>query len=173
MTALTIGHTLISLFAIGAGLVVVVGLLRSKRLDGWTIAFLWLTAATCVTGYFFPFEHITPAQVLGVITLASVALAYVARSRRYLAGHWRAIYTGAAVASLYFNVFVLVVQLFKHVPALHALAPTQSEMPFKVTQAAVFVVFVGLGIAAAKRFHPPIDSKHVTGSAAGTPPIAH
>jgi hypothetical protein len=33
----------------------------------------------------------------------------------------------SSVIALYFNVFVLVVQLFEKAPALHALAPTQSE----------------------------------------------
>jgi hypothetical protein len=38
------------------------------------------------------------------------------------------------------------------VPALHALAPTQTEPPFKVTQLVVLVVFVVLTIAAVKKF---------------------
>jgi hypothetical protein len=56
------------------------------------------------------------------------------------------------MVSLYLNVFVLVAQLFMKVPALHALAPTQSEPPFKITQLVVLVVFVAWTIAAAKKF---------------------
>ena len=33
------------------------------------------------------------------------------------------------VTALYFNVFVLIVQLFRKVPAMIALAPTQKEPP--------------------------------------------
>jgi hypothetical protein len=55
--------------------------------------------------------------------------------------------------ALYLNVFVLIAQLFMKVPALKALAPTQSEPPFLVAQILVLLIFVGLTILAAKRFH--------------------
>jgi hypothetical protein len=58
----------------------------------------------------------------------------------------------SAVIALYLNVFVLIVQLFRKVPALSALAPTQSEPPFKITQLGVLVLFIVLGIFAAIRF---------------------
>ena len=54
--------------------------------------------------------------------------------------------------ALYLNVFVLVVQLFQKVPALKAIAPTQSEPPFVVTQLVVLALFVLLTIIAAIRF---------------------
>ena len=54
--------------------------------------------------------------------------------------------------SLYLNVFVLVVQLFQKVPALKALAPTQSEPPFAVTQLVVLALFVLLTIVAVIKF---------------------
>jgi hypothetical protein len=56
------------------------------------------------------------------------------------------------VIALYLNVFVLVVQLFEKVPALKAMAPTQSEPPFKLAQLVVLALFVMLGIFAAIRF---------------------
>jgi len=55
----------------------------------------------------------------------------------------------AAVIALYFNVFVLVVQLFRRVPALSAMAPTQSEPPFQIAQLAVLLLFAAIGIRAA------------------------
>jgi len=54
--------------------------------------------------------------------------------------------------ALYLNIFVLIVQLFTKVPGLKAMAPTQSEAPFKVAQLAVLVLFILLGIFAAKKF---------------------
>ena len=54
--------------------------------------------------------------------------------------------------ALYLNVFVLVAQLFMKVPALKALAPSQSEPPFKMTQLVVFAIFVVLGVFATLRF---------------------
>jgi hypothetical protein len=71
----------------------------------------------------------------------------------HLAGSWRWIYVVGASMALYLNVFVLIAQLFMKVPALKALAPTQSEPPFLVAQLLVLLIFVGLTILAAKRFH--------------------
>ena len=56
--------------------------------------------------------------------------------------------------ALYFNVFVLVVQLFLKVPALKASAPTQTEPPFLVAQSCALVLFVVLGAVAVIRFRP-------------------
>src|SRR5258706_270664 len=54
--------------------------------------------------------------------------------------------------SLYFNVFLLVVQTFEKVPAAHALAPTQKEPPFAVVHLLVLVIFAVLAIFAVKKF---------------------
>jgi hypothetical protein len=154
LRAYTIIHTLISLVGIFTGLVVLFGLLAGKRLDGWTKWFLITTVLTSVTGFFFPFHGFTPAIALGIMSLIVLAVAIFARYPRRLAGHWRWIYVVTAVIALYFNVFVLVVQTFEKIPALHALAPTQTEPPFKLTQLVVLAIFVLLGIAAAIRFRP-------------------
>src|SRR6266513_2300469 len=150
----TIIHTLISLVAIFSGLVVVLGLLDSKRLDGWTKWFLITAVATTVTGFFFPFRGFTPAIGLGIISLPFLALTIFARYPKHLAGSWRWIYVIGAVICLYFNLFVAVVQAFEKIPALHALAPTQTEPPFKFTQLVVLLVSALLAIVAAIRFHP-------------------
>jgi hypothetical protein len=148
----TLLHVVISLLGIGSGLVVLAGLLRDRRLDAWTAFFLATTVATSVTGFFFPFVKLLPSHVTGVISLLVLAVALVARYAMGLAGPWRRTYAISAVVALYLNVFVLVVQLFLKVPALHALAPTQAEPPFAVAQGLVLVAFVGLGTAAARRF---------------------
>ena len=150
----TIIHTLISLVGIFTGLVVLFGLLAGKRLDGWTKWFLITTVLTSVTGFFFPFHGFTPAHGVGIISLIVLALAIYARYPRHLVGHWRWIYVVTAVIALYFNVFVGVVQAFLKVPALHAMAPTQTEPLFKLTQLVVLAIFVLLGIIAAIRFRP-------------------
>ncbi|MDB6015824.1 MAG: hypothetical protein JWR19_313 [Pedosphaera sp.] len=148
----TLVHVVISLVGIFSGFVVVFGLLTGKRLDGWTAVFLATTVATSVTGFFFPFHGFTPAIGLGIISLVVLALAIYARHARHLAGAWRKIYVISAVVALYFNVFVAVVQAFQKVPTLHAMAPTQTEPPFKFTQLVVLALFVVLAIAAAIRF---------------------
>ena len=123
----TIIHTLISLVAIFTGLVVVFGMLGSDRLDGWTKWFLVTAVATTETGFFFPFHGFTPAIGLGIISLPFLALTVFARYPKHLAGPWRWIYVIGAVICLYFNLFVAVVQAFEKIPALHAMAPTQTE----------------------------------------------
>ena len=150
----TIIHTLISLIAIFTGIVVVFGMLAGAQLNGWTKWFLITAVATTLTGFFFPFHGFTPAIGLGIISLPFLALTIYARYPKRLGGAWRWIYAIGAVICLYFNLFVLVVQAFEKVPALHAMAPTQTEPPFKFTQLVVLALFVVLAIAAAIRFRP-------------------
>ena len=148
----TIIHTLISLTGIFSGFGVLFGLLAGKRLDGWTRWFLITTVATSVTGFGFPLHQFGAPHVLGVISLIVLAIAIYARYPRQLAGAWRWIYVVVAMIALYLNVFVGVVQAFQKIPALNALAPTQSEPPFAITQLIILVLFVVLAIIAAIRF---------------------
>lgn len=150
----TIIHVIISLIGIFTGVIVLFGMMAQKRLDGWTKWFLASTVLTSVTGFFFPFHGFTPATGLGIISLLVLAVAIYARYPRQLVGNWRWVYVVTAVVALYFNVFVGVVQSFEKIPALHALAPTQTEQPFKSTQLVVLVIFVMFGILATIRFRP-------------------
>ncbi len=59
-----------------------------------------------------------------------------------------------AVAALYLNVFVGVVQSFQKLAFLNSLAPTQTEPPFIIAQGVVLGLFIVLGILAVLRFHP-------------------
>ena len=152
MTTFTFVHVLLSLIGIFSGFVVVFGLLVAKRLDGWTTLFLASTVLTSVTGFLFPFHGFLPSHGVGILSLLALAIAIFARHGRHLAGLWRRTYVITAVIALYLNVFVLIVQLFQKVPALKAIAPTQSEAPFKVTQLVALVLFVVLGGSAAIRF---------------------
>jgi hypothetical protein len=79
-----------------------------------------------------------------VLIIASLSI-----YRYHLQGIWRRTYAITAVMALYFNVFVLVVQLFRRVPALSTMAPTQSEPPFQIAQLAVLLLFAAVGIRAA------------------------
>lgn len=147
-------HVLISLVAIGSGLIVMYGMLTGKRLDRWTSLFLATTVLTSVTGFGFPFTGVTPAIRLGIISLVVLGIAYLARYTRNMAGGWRVAYVISAALALYLNVFVLVVQSFEKVPALKVIEPTQKEAPFAIAQSAVLIMFVGLTILAVKRFRP-------------------
>ena len=145
-------HVVISLIGILTGLVVMIGLISGRRFNGWTAWFLVTTVATSVTGFFFPFHGVTPAIIVGIISLLLLAVAIFARYFRRFVGAWRWIYVVTAMIALYLNVFVLIVQLFQKVPSLKALAPTQTEPPFLVAQISTLSIFVLLTIAAAIRF---------------------
>jgi len=149
----TLLHVIISLAGIGSGFVVLYGLLNGKGFDGWTAIFLTTTVATSVTGFAFPFDHLLPSHKVGLISLVVLAAAIAARYVFHLAGAWGRTYVVCAGLALYLNVFVAVVQAFLKIPALKALAPTQTEPPFLVAQLVVLVIFGWLTIRAAKRFH--------------------
>jgi hypothetical protein len=150
----TLVHVVISLVGIVSGLIVLFGMLAAKRLDALTALFLVTTVLTSVTGFLFPFHGITPGIVVGILSMVVLAIAILARYAMHLAGAWRWIYVVTATIALYFNVFVLIVQSFQKVHALKALAPTQHEPPFAIAQLSTLVIFVVLGIFAAKKFRP-------------------
>jgi len=152
LTLLTVAHVAISLVGLAAGFVVIWGLLTRQRLDRWTAVYLAATIATSASGFLFPVDHVTPGHVLGVISLVALGLAVVARYRQRLTGWWRPAYVVAVVLAQYLNFFVLIVQSFLKVPALHALAPTQTEPAFAMTQLVTLAVFAALGVAAIVRF---------------------
>src|SRR5262245_25181646 len=138
----TLVHVVISLVGLITGLVAVGGFMAGTRRDGVTGAFLVTTILTNATGFGFASEKLLPSHIVAVISLVRLAVCLVALYVKGLHGGWRRIFVITAVAALYFNMFVLVVQLFQKTPALAALAPTQSEAPFAVTQLFVLVLFV-------------------------------
>jgi hypothetical protein len=152
LTTFTLVHVVLSLAGILAGCVVAGGLVAGKRLDGWTGVFLLTTVATSATGFGFPFVTFLPSHAVGIISLVVLAVAIFARYAKHLAGPWRRIYVAGTVIALYLNVFVLVVQLFRRIPALIVAAPKQEEPPFVVTQLLVLALFAWLARAAVKGF---------------------
>lgn len=145
-------HVVISLIGILTGVVVLIGLISRRRLNGWTAWFLVTTVATSATGFLFPFHGITPGIIVGIISLLLLAVAIFARYFRKFVGAWRWIYVVTAMTAFYLNVFVLIAQLFQKVPSLKVLAPTQTEPPFLVAQLSTLLIFVLLTSAAAIRF---------------------
>jgi len=148
----TLIHVVISVLGIFTGLVVVGGLMAGARMGGWTAFFLATTILTSVTGFGFPFTTVSPPHVVGALSLVVLAVCLAARYGKQLDRGWRTTYVVTAVAALYLNVFVLVVQLFAKTPALAQLAPTQQEAPFAVTQALVLALFVWIGWVAVRGF---------------------
>ena len=147
-------HTLLSLVAIVAGIVVVKELLGSRMPGGWTALYLVSAIATSVTGFGFPFVRLIDSHYLGAASLLVFALVLLARYAFRLAGVWRWIYALGMVLGLWFLVVVLIAQAFKKLPALTAMAPTQSEPPFLVAQLVALAIFGLVAIAAVRKFRP-------------------
>lgn len=160
LSTFTTVHVIISLIGIFSGLVVLFGMLGSRPLPAWTAIFLATTVLTSVTGFMFPRgASVTPAQIVGGISLVVLAVALYALYVRHLSSVWRWIYVTTAVIALYFNSFVAVVQSFQKISFLQTLAPTQSEPPFAVAQIVVLAFFVIFGFLAARRFHPAMAAR--------------
>ena len=156
LPAFTMLHVVISLIGIVSGLVVMFGLLSSSRMAGMTALFLLTTILTNATGFLFPFEKLLPSHIIAIISLVLLAIACLALYAMKLSGAWRWIYAVTALLSLYFNVFVLVIQSFLKIPALTALAPGNppSGPVFAVVQGIALVFFVIVIIGAVRRFRP-------------------
>jgi hypothetical protein len=126
LSAFVTVHVIISLIAIAAGIIVMFGLLTSKSMPGLTAIFLLFTILTSATGFLIPplvSEKLLPSHMVGALSLVLLAIACIALYGMKLSGAWRWIYAVTALLSLYLNVFVLVIQGFLKMPALHALAP--------------------------------------------------
>jgi hypothetical protein len=159
ITTFTLIHVLLSLVGIVAGLVVAGGLGAGRRPARWALVFLVTTIAANITGFGFPFTTLLPSHYVAIISLVVLAAVVVAHYGKHFAGRWRATYAIGVVLATYFNVFVLVNQLFRRIPALIVAAPTQSEPPFALTQLIVVALFVWMGVAAVQGFRPaPADS---------------
>ena len=152
-------HVVISLVAVVAGIIVMFGMLGSRRPGGLTAIFLLLTILTSATGFLIPplvSEKLLPSHMIGALSLVLLAIACIALYGMKLAGSWRWIYAVTALLALYFNVFVLVIQSFLKIPALTAVAPGNppSGPVFAVVQGIVLVFFVLMIIGAIRRFRP-------------------
>ena len=86
LNALTVFHVVLSLIGIGSGVVAIYGLLKAKTPGRWTQVFLATTAATSLTGFLFPFHGVTPAQVLGVLSLIALIIASLSIYRHHSPG---------------------------------------------------------------------------------------
>lgn len=146
-------HTILSLIALVAGVIVLLDMLKSKMSSATTAIYLVTAHATNITGFMLPADRILPSHIFGVISTIALVIACIALYAKHLAGSWRRIYVITATLGVYLLAFVTVAQAFLKVVALQPLAPTQSEPPFAIAQLVVLVIFVALGWAATKRFN--------------------
>jgi hypothetical protein len=141
---LTLVHLAISLAGILTGFAVLAAMLKGAMPVTLTGIFLALTVLTSVTGFLFHNTTITPGMIVGAISLVVLAVALFALYGRHLAGRWRTAFVVTATFALYLNVFVLVIQSFIKIPALHTLAPSipPSGPVFGAVQGVVLIAFL-------------------------------
>lgn len=154
--SLTSLHVAISLVALGFGVAYAADLIRGQHKPTLVILFLSTTLATTLTGYMLPSPPVSPAKVVGALSLVVLAIAVTSLYGFGARGGWRVAYVVSAILAFYLNAFVAVVQAFQKLPALTRLAPSQSEPPFVATQLGLLVC-IGLVIwMALRRFRPTV-----------------
>ena len=154
LQAFVASHVILSLVALASGVVVVRHLLAARVPPGITALFLATTVATSVGGFLFPFRQIGLGHIVGTMSLFVLLPTVMALYGFRLAGAWPWIYASGAVAALYLNTVIAVTQIFAKAPLLRPFATGLTAPAYLLTQAAVALLFVVLGVLAARRFHP-------------------
>jgi hypothetical protein len=147
-------HVAISLIALVTGLIALIGWLTGNFSRGWTALFLVTLILTSVTGFPLPPFGLDPPRMVGILSLILLAIAVLAIYVFNVRAAWRWIFLVTAIAALYLDAFVGVIQAFAKLSFLHELAPNGSEPPFVIAQVVVLAIFVVLGFLALRRFHP-------------------
>lgn len=151
LAAFTTLHVFISLIGIAAGIIALIAFARGAWLSRVTHVFLWTTLLTNITGFMFPFKGVTPAIIVGCVSTVVLLFTFLALYKSKLQGGARTVYAITATIALWFNCFVLVVQSFLKIPALHALAPNGNEPPFAAAQGIVLIACIALGYFSVKK----------------------
>jgi Flp pilus assembly pilin Flp len=146
--ALLAAHIAISLIGLVSGFALIRDFLHSRFRSSVVWIFLVFTTLTSVTGYLFQRGGVLPSHIVGGIALLVLVPTWLAWRPYCLFGGWRRVFVIGATISQWLNVFVLVAQGFQKVPVLHRLAPTGSEPPFGVAEAAVLLLFIAVAIVA-------------------------
>ena len=147
-------HSIISLLALALGLIVILDFFGVRIPPAVTALFLLLAFLTSATGFGFPFNGLLPSHIVGALALIFLAITVFARYALDLRGIWRPAYVIGITANAFFLVFVGVAQAFAKIPSLQALAPTQSEAPFAITQLIVLAIFVVIAIVSLRGYRP-------------------
>jgi hypothetical protein len=154
LPAFVASHVIVSLIALLSGVILLRHLLGARTPPGIAALFLATTIVTSLGGFLFPFRQLGLGHIVGAASLVVLLAAVTALYGFRLAGAWRWIYAVSAIAALYLNTVIAVTQAFVKVPLLRPFATGLTAPAYLLTQAAVALLFMALGILAARRFHP-------------------
>ena len=153
MSILRFVYAACDLLAIGAGTIVLSGLLTGELIDKWAALFLKCTLAASVTGLLFPLHDFTLVQRCSMLSVYVTGMSVLAWRKFHLSGVWRSIFASTITIVLYLNVVVAIDGVFDQMSRFTGLAPAQSELTSRATQFFVMVFFAVIGIVVVKRFH--------------------
>lgn len=143
LTTLGIVHTAISLVAVAAGLV---AFIRFKQIPpGHTLGkvYIWTTVLTCLTGFGI-FQHggFGKPHVLGILTLAVLALAAVAGRTRLFGRASKYVETVSYSLTFFFHMIPGVTETFTRLPANEPVFSSPEDPALQKLVGAVFVAFL-------------------------------
>jgi len=152
MSILILAHIVTGLAGIVAGGVIVGKIMNGRRVTGWNALFMVTTLAACGSGFvFLPTQGVTSAQLVAFFVTFLLSIAAYALYIGRLEGSWNPIYALTVVGVLFLNTRITTTQTFLHVPALHAIAPTEQSPVYVIVKVTLLCVFLIMAIIAARR----------------------
>lgn len=153
MSILRYVYSICDLFAIGAGTILLFGLLTGELLDKWAALFLKYTLVASLTGFFLPLHYFTLVKICSTLSILISGMAILALRMFQLSGIWRSIFSLTTTIALYLNVVVAIDQFFMRMSWFTGLVPAQAERAFRTTQFFVMLLFAVIGTLVVKRVH--------------------
>jgi len=147
-------HLLFSLFAIGAGVKVLFGLLTQRTSGNWTSIFLRYALVASVIALLAPIHPFTPTHGLAMFAVYASGAAFLAKCKFHLAGRWRSVYVLSIAAVLCCNILFVTMQAFPRIPGPASMLLLSAPM-LLFSQLILTVPVILLGMAALRRFHHP------------------
>jgi hypothetical protein len=139
-------QVLLSLIGLASGLVLISSFIRGRQSALLNVIFLSTTAATNITGFFFPFHGVTPGIVIALVSLPVLTLGTLALMKK-----WARVFMIASVFTRFLNVLVFIAQILARIPALRIIAKGYSPA-VGVTQLLALLAHVVLGVIIIRRF---------------------
>ena len=143
MTLLGALHTLIGLFAVGAGIAALVrhGVIDLTSRSGQS--YVWATIATCVTGLFI-FRHgsFGDPHALAIITLMTLAIAYGAERKHWFGSKQRYVAVLSYSLTLFFHMIPVFTETATRIPADAPLASGPDDPKLQAAVGVAFLVYL-------------------------------
>jgi len=149
LNILTFIHLVSCLLAIGAGTRVICGQFVGMLNEKWAVAYFRCSLTAGMTGILFPVHHLLLMHWVAMSSVYVAGVAILAWRKFHLAGAWRSVCAFGITMVLCMDILLAITQLFVRIPALRAMAPTQSEPACVLSQVVVLILSAALGTVAA------------------------